>query len=555
MNYKNVFKSRETRIKILNATRLIPDKLMLKIQYRIKLGRRLNLKNPKRYTEKLQWYKLYYRDPVMAKCVDKYTVRNFVKEQGLERILNPLYGVYDAAEDINFDSLPEKFVIKDTLGGGSNRIIICLDKEKLNKDEVLAKVTKWIENGVEKVNPGREWVYCRSRHRIVIEKYIESERKEGLVDWKFFCFNGKVEFIYWLGNRVIGESVECGIFDTDFNLLNVYRTDEKRLTHTVKKPDNFNEMIKIAEKLSQKFPHVRVDLYNENGQIIFGELTFFPGSGYMEFVPDSFDIKIGEKFTLPASKKNINDAKPKYSHEVLGIIGGMGPMATANIFSKIINMTDASKDTEHIHIIIDNYPQIPDRTEAIRNGTKTPVKYIRKSIKRLINAGSKVLILPCCTSHYFYDDITKKCPVKLINMIVATAKTIKKSGINTIGLLATDGTIESNIFEKEFSKFNIKVIKPSIKGQKVIMDIIYNQVKAGNKICPDKIFSELDNMLEKGVEAFILGCTELPIAFSGVKKYKFIDPTDILAIEAIQSVGYSVKENYETMVFNHKTTK
>ena len=117
MNYRNIFKSRDTRLKILKMLRFIPDSLMLKLQYRIKLGKKLNLKNPKRYTEKLQWYKLNYRDPLMAKCADKYAVRNYIESQGLENILNPLYGVYDRAEDIDFDALPAKFVMKDTLGG------------------------------------------------------------------------------------------------------------------------------------------------------------------------------------------------------------------------------------------------------------------------------------------------------------------------------------------------------------------------------------------------------------------------------------------------------
>ena len=127
MDYKKIIKSRKVREQILRLLRFVPDKTMVKIQYRIKTGRKLNLKNPQRYTEKLQWYKLYYKNPLMIKCVDKYDVREYVKSLGLEEILNECYGVFDKVEDIDFDKLPNQFVMKDTLGGGGDRVIICKD--------------------------------------------------------------------------------------------------------------------------------------------------------------------------------------------------------------------------------------------------------------------------------------------------------------------------------------------------------------------------------------------------------------------------------------------
>ena len=418
-----------------------------------------------------------------------------------------------------------------------------MDKDKANRTELFETAKKWIDKGIEKVNPGREWVYCQAPHRIVIEKYIESESPDGLVDWKFFCFNGKVEFVYWLGNRVMGKSVQCGIFDSSFFPMNVYRTDEERLMHEVEKPDNFDDMVKIAEMLAKQFPHVRVDLYNEQNRIVFGELTFFPGSGYMKFVPDEFDIMIGKKFVLPKPRFYTNMSVSNSKRKTLGIIGGMGPMATADIFMKIISLTDASNDAEHIHIIIDDYPQIPDRTEAIRDGNKTPVLYIQDSIKRLEKAGADVLIMPCCTAHYFYNELSRKCSVALINMVAITAKVLNDRNIKRAGLLATNGTIESNVFEKEFLKYNINLIKPSEKGQKAIMNVIYDQIKSGKSICLDGILEEMEQMQKKGIEVFILGCTELPLAFANIScKYMLVDPTDILAIEAIKSVGYRVKK-------------
>ena len=132
IDYKKIFKSRKLRLAILELLSFIPDKLMIKIQYYIKIGRKLNLKNPQRYTEKLQWYKLNYKNPLMIKCVDKYDVREYVKDCGLENTLNECYGIFNSPDEINFDALPNKFVLKDTLGGGGNSIIICDDKSKAN---------------------------------------------------------------------------------------------------------------------------------------------------------------------------------------------------------------------------------------------------------------------------------------------------------------------------------------------------------------------------------------------------------------------------------------
>ena len=143
MDYKKIIKNRETRLKILSLLNWIPDKYMLMLQYRIKTGRKLNLKDPKRYTEKIQWYKLNYRDPIMAKCADKYTVREYIKDIGLSDILNEIYQVYNSSEEIDFDKLPEEFVLKSTNGGGGNEVIICRDKSNLDKEEVLKRVSNW----------------------------------------------------------------------------------------------------------------------------------------------------------------------------------------------------------------------------------------------------------------------------------------------------------------------------------------------------------------------------------------------------------------------------
>lgn len=295
MNYKRIIKSRRLRLKILSILNWIPDKLMIKIQYRIKTGRKLNLKNPKRFTEKLQWYKLNYRDPLMAKCSDKYLVRNYVKEKGLSHILNELYGVYNDVDEIDFNALPNQFVLKSTNGGGGNNIIICKDKNKLDIEKTKKQMKEWIIP--QKNGGGREWVYYKYKPKIIAEKYIESE-KSTLTDYKFFCFNGEPKFLYVINERDFGNKAKLGIFDVNFNKLNYYRKDENKMNEKIEKPKNYEKMIKIAKRLSESFPHVRVDLYNIKGRIIFGELTMHDGSGYQSYEPDDFDFILGDEFNI-----------------------------------------------------------------------------------------------------------------------------------------------------------------------------------------------------------------------------------------------------------------
>lgn len=312
MDYKKMIKSRENRMKILNLFSWVPDKIMIKIQYRIKLGRKLNLKNPQRYTEKLQWYKLNYKNPIMKKCVDKYEVRKYIKEIGCSEILNELYGIYNSTEEIDFDKLPNSFVIKDTLGGGGNSVIIVKDKSKLDIEKTKKQMNSWMNN-ITKKNPGREWVYDNQKHRIIIEKFIDSNIDDGgLIDYKFFCFSGKVEYVYGIADRKVGKKAGLGIFDKNFNLLPYHRLDEEKLKRKLEKPKNYDQMIKYAERLSENFPHARIDLYNIDGKIIFGEITFFDGSGYFKFQPDNFDYILGRQFNINKLIEGENDGKKDY---------------------------------------------------------------------------------------------------------------------------------------------------------------------------------------------------------------------------------------------------
>lgn len=277
----------------------IPDKLMLKIQYYIKTGKRLNLSNPVRYTEKLQWYKLYYRDPLMVTCSDKYDVREYVKEKGLKDILNPLYGVYSKVEDIKFDSLPQSFAMKNTSGSGGN--IFIEDKDNTDIKGITNEANKWLKT--KTVKYGREWSYYDIKPRITIEKLLERDENNDIPDYKFFCFNGEVKYLYTMIDYTDDhEKGKCSFYTRDFIKLPYRRSEYAPINKELEKPKNFEKMIKIAEILSQDFPHVRVDLYNIKGDIIFGELTFYNASGYTVFEPDDFDYILGNEFILPPKK-------------------------------------------------------------------------------------------------------------------------------------------------------------------------------------------------------------------------------------------------------------
>ena len=301
MDYKKIFRSKELRFAILRMLSFVPDGPMLRLQYRIKTGRKLNLKNPVRFTEKLQWYKLHYRDPQMVACVDKGDVRDYVEQKGLGHILNGCLGVYDDASQVDFSVLPDRFVVKDTLGSGGESVIVVEDKAKCDLEALRSRMQRWTARPHRTRDGGREWpYYSGKKHRIIIEEYLE-EGFGGLTDYKFFCFGGKVGSFFV--RTAFAEDHDAGrmtYYDRDMKYLpgvgvDYYRQAEEPLPL----PANAEKMIEYAERLAADFPHVRVDFYAVEGRIIFGELTFFHASGYLHFVPDEYDEQLGAYFTLP----------------------------------------------------------------------------------------------------------------------------------------------------------------------------------------------------------------------------------------------------------------
>lgn len=292
--YKKIISSQKMRFAILRMLKFVPDKAMIKLQYRIKLKRKLNLKDPKRYTEKIQWYKLYYRNPVMMECVDKYGVRKYIEKKGLGNILNQLYQVVDRPEEINFDQLPDKFVIKTTNGSGTN--ILVKDKKTLNIAETKKKLNDFLN--MAEASAGREWAYGGSSKKIIVEELLEdnSNKDKGISDYKFLCFNGKPVYVVYDKDRFSDH--KRNFYDVNWNYVKV-DSDCPCFEDSVKKPENYEKMVEIASVLSRDFPAVRVDLYNIEGKIYFGELTFYPWSGYVQYTPDNFDFELGKYFVLP----------------------------------------------------------------------------------------------------------------------------------------------------------------------------------------------------------------------------------------------------------------
>ena len=306
MDYKKIIKNRALRVKILQLLRWIPDEAMIRLQYWIKFGRHLDLREPKRFTEKLQWYKLYYHNSLMTQCAGKLDVRKYVQSKGLGYILNELYGVYDNAEQIDFAQLPNQFVLKATVGAAGQQVFVCTDKSAMDIQTVKERVSKWISKSPNepKKNSGREWAYNGIKEKIIAEKYIDSSScRHGLLSYKIFCFGGKARFIYVIADIKDGFfDAGYGIYSPEFERLPYNRVGEVSLQLEEGKPKNFEKMIEVAEQLAADFPHVRVDLYNVDGEIIFGEMTFYNDSGYMRYDPDEFDFEVGKMFVLPEKK-------------------------------------------------------------------------------------------------------------------------------------------------------------------------------------------------------------------------------------------------------------
>ena len=272
---------------------ILPDKLYLKIRFWCIVGYWPNLDNPKTYNEKLQWLKLHDKRPEYTKMVDKVDAKKIVASIIGEKYIIPTIGVWDNIDEIDWTRLPNQFVIKASHDSGG--VVVCRDKSKLDVEKA-----KRILEGAGKKDFSRftkEYPYRDVPHRFIAEEYMEDESGYELKDYKFFCFNGKPKFIFVATGRQEHDT-RFDFYDMEFNHLPVLN-GHPNADKWPQKPENYEEMIEVSEKLSKDLLHVRVDLYNINGKIYFGELTFFHWSGLKAFEPREWDYKFGEFLKLP----------------------------------------------------------------------------------------------------------------------------------------------------------------------------------------------------------------------------------------------------------------
>lgn len=270
------------------------DEKYLKRKYQAVMGKKLNLDSPVTFNEKLQWLKLHDRRPEYTMMVDKYKVRDYIAEKLGEEYLIPLLGVWDDPDDIDFDALPNQFVLKCNHNSGLG-MCICKDKSKLD----IKKVREELRRGLKQdyYLTSREWPYKNVPRKIICEQYMDDGSGE-LKDYKFMCFDGEVKCSFVCSDRFNTNGLRVTFFDKDWKVMPFERHYPKA-DHQIERPQSYDEMIVLAEKLSGGIPFVRADFYEISGRPFFGELTFFPGSGYEEFTPQEWDAKLGHWITLP----------------------------------------------------------------------------------------------------------------------------------------------------------------------------------------------------------------------------------------------------------------
>ena len=272
------------------------DAEYLKRKYKAIFHRELDLENPQSFNEKLQWLKLYDRQPTYPRMVDKYAAKEYVASIiGSEHII-PTLGVWDSFDEIDFDSLPDKFVLKCTHDSGG--LVICKDKSKLNLKAAKKKIEKSLNRNFYYVS--REWPYSQVKPRIIAEQYMEDDFGE-LRDYKYYCFDGEMKIMLIAYDRFSGNGAKLFYCDKDYNNIEL-TWGHKAATGKIEKPEKFEEMIEMAEKLSVGMPQVRVDFYLVGGQIYFGELTLYDGGGFDVITPYERDLELGAYIKLPQKK-------------------------------------------------------------------------------------------------------------------------------------------------------------------------------------------------------------------------------------------------------------
>ena len=275
------------------------DEDYIKLIYKNVFNKELDLEEPKTFNEKLQWLKLYDRKNIYTTMVDKYEAKQYVSNIIGKEYIIPTYDVYEKFEDIDFEKLPNQFVLKTTHDSGG--LVICRDKKTFNYKKAKTKLNKDLKKNYY-LN-GREWPYKNVHPRIIAEKYMQNKEEKELKDYKFYCFNGKPLFLYVSEGLENHKTARISFYDIDYNEVPFSRTDYQQFEEKPKKPVNFEKMKELAEKLSKGHAFLRVDFYEINNKIYFGELTFTPNSGLMLFKPKEYDEILGNLIELPIKNR------------------------------------------------------------------------------------------------------------------------------------------------------------------------------------------------------------------------------------------------------------
>jgi len=279
---------------LARAAGALPDRLFLSLLYARIYGHRPDLDDPRTFDEKILWYNLNYRRPLMSTVADKYAVRGYVESRGLGRLLNDLIGVYDDVDAIDLAALPEQFVVKAT--HGSRMTIICRDKQALDWEKCRAEMGRWLGTNYYRLR--REWAYREIKPRLICERYLENREFGELVDYKFYCFGGRPWMLFVCTGRFGPPGLRYSAYDLSWNPMPVFK-GKPGTELAVEQPANLDEMTEVARELCRDFPFVRVDLYRVDGRVFFGELTFYPDAGLCPFTPPEYNEIFGEKFVLP----------------------------------------------------------------------------------------------------------------------------------------------------------------------------------------------------------------------------------------------------------------
>lgn len=295
MNKKKEFKDFFNKVVIKLSPFIPSDELYIRLKWLATMDYRLNLKDPKSFNEKINWLKLHDRKPEYVTMVDKVAVKDYVASIVGDQYIIPTLAVWSRVEDIDFESLPKQFVLKTNHDSGG--VVVCRDRKSFNKGKAIQILNKSLNT--DYYLQSREYPYKHLSRRVFAEQYLEDDRFGELRDYKFFCFDGEVKALFVATGRMSSDSeTRFDFFDSDFHHLNIINGHPNAIV-TPEKPICFEEMKEVAGKLSKGIPHVRVDLYEVNGKVYFGELTFSHWGGFTPFEPESWDYQFGSWIKLP----------------------------------------------------------------------------------------------------------------------------------------------------------------------------------------------------------------------------------------------------------------